>query len=92
MSCDSDVTSSPPPHYVERWRWIHDKPSLGYEVIAVGFTPVEICQRHVFVVVGMMACFGSVPHTPLAVTIMVAEMTGSFSMVPGAMVAVAIPS
>ena len=46
----------------------------------------------VFVVVGMMACFGSVAHAPLAVTIMVAEMTGSFSVVPGAMVAVAIAS
>ena len=31
----------------------------------------------------MMACFGSVAHAPLAVMIMVAEMTGSFSVVPG---------
>jgi CIC family chloride channel protein len=44
----------------------------------------------VFVVVGMMACFGSVAHAPLAVMIMVAEMTGSFSVVPCAMVAVGI--
>jgi CIC family chloride channel protein len=43
-----------------------------------------------FVVVGMMACFGSVAHAPLAVMIMVAEMTGSFSVVPCAMVAVGI--
>src|SRR5690606_37438377 len=44
----------------------------------------------VFVVVGMMACFGSVAHAPLAVVIMVAEMTGSFAVVPCAMVAVGI--
>lgn len=44
----------------------------------------------VFVVVGMMACFGSVAHAPLAVTIMVAEMTDSFAVIPGAMVAVGI--
>lgn len=44
----------------------------------------------VFVVVGMMACFGSVAHAPLAVMIMVAEMTGSFAVVPCAMVAVGV--
>jgi len=44
----------------------------------------------VFVVVAMMACFGSVAHAPLAVMIMVAEMTASFSVVPCAMVAVGI--
>lgn len=44
----------------------------------------------VFVVVGMMACFGSVAHTPLALLIMVAEMTGSFAVVPGAILAVGV--
>ncbi|KAA8968958.1 chloride channel protein [Mycobacterium sp.] len=44
----------------------------------------------IFVVVGMMACFGSVAHAPLAIMIMVAEMTGSFSVVPGAIIAVGI--
>lgn len=44
----------------------------------------------VFVVVAMMACFGSVAHAPLAVMIMVAEMTGSFSVLPGAMITVGI--
>lgn len=44
----------------------------------------------VFVVVGMMACFGSVAHAPLAVMIMVAEMTGSFSVLPGAMITVGV--
>jgi chloride channel protein, CIC family len=46
----------------------------------------------IFVVVGMMACFGSVSHAPLAVLTMVAEMTGSFSVVPGAIIAVGIAS
>lgn len=44
----------------------------------------------IFVVVAMMACFGSVAHAPLAVMIMVAEMTGSFSVLPGAMITVGI--
>ncbi|MCG5434489.1 chloride channel protein [Mycobacterium sp. MYCO198283] len=44
----------------------------------------------VFVVVAMMACFGSIAHAPLAVMIMVAEMTTSFAVLPGAMVAVGI--
>ncbi|MCV7027698.1 chloride channel protein [Mycobacterium sherrisii] len=44
----------------------------------------------IFVVVGMMACFGCVARTPLAIMIMVAEMTGSFSVVPGAIIAVGI--
>jgi chloride channel protein, CIC family len=44
----------------------------------------------IFVVVGMMTCFGSVARAPLAIMIMVAEMTGSFSVVPGAILAVGI--
>ena len=46
----------------------------------------------IFVVVGMMTCFGSVARAPLAIMIMVAEMTGSFSVVPGAILAVGIAS
>jgi CIC family chloride channel protein len=44
----------------------------------------------VFVIVAMMACFGSVAHAPLAVMIMVAEMTGSFSVIPAAIIGVGI--
>ena len=44
----------------------------------------------VFMIVAMMACFGSVAHAPLAVMIMVAEMTGSFSVIPAAMITVGI--
>ncbi|MGV0792032.1 chloride channel protein [Mycolicibacterium sp. XJ1819] len=61
------------------WRLAHD---LGLPGIPDG--------PAVFVVVGMMACFGSVAHAPLAVMIMVAEMTGSFAVLPCAMVAVGI--
>jgi CIC family chloride channel protein len=43
-----------------------------------------------FVVLAMMACFGSVAHAPLAVMIMVAEMTSSFSVLPAAMITVGI--
>lgn len=59
---------------------------LGELVGAPGFPE----SPAVFVIVGMMACFGSVAHAPLAVMIMVAEMTGSFSVVPCAMVAVGV--
>ena len=61
------------------WRLAHDLGAPG-----VPDSPA------VFVVVAMMACFGSVAHAPLAVMIMVAEMTGSFSVIPCAMVAVGI--
>jgi CIC family chloride channel protein len=44
----------------------------------------------IFVVLAMMACFGSVAHAPLAVMIMVAEMTDSFAVLPGAMITVGV--
>ena len=40
--------------------------------------------------VGMMAVFGGISTAPIAVMIMVAEMTGSIGLVAPAMVAVAI--
>jgi hypothetical protein len=45
-----------------------------------------------FVVVGMIACFGSIAHAPLAVMLMVAEMTGTLEMLAPAMVAVGLAS
>jgi len=57
------------------------------EVFALPGVPHE---PGVFVVVGMMTCFGSVARAPLAIMIMVAEMTGSFSVVPGAILSVGI--
>jgi CIC family chloride channel protein len=43
-----------------------------------------------FVIVAMMACFGSIARAPLAMMLMVSEMTGSFEALAPAMVAVGI--
>jgi len=43
-----------------------------------------------FVIIGMMALFGGIAHAPLAVMLMVAEMTGTLSLLAPAMIAVAI--
>ena len=43
-----------------------------------------------FVIVGMIACFGSIAHAPLAVLLMVVEMTGSLELLAPGMVAVAL--
>jgi CBS domain-containing protein len=43
-----------------------------------------------YVIVGMMCCFGSISRAPLAVMIMVAEMTGTLSLIVPAMVAVGL--
>jgi hypothetical protein len=43
-----------------------------------------------FMVVGMIACFGSIAHAPLGLMLMVAEMTGSLALLPPAMVAIGL--
>ena len=43
-----------------------------------------------YVIVGMMSCFGSISRAPLAVMLMVAEMTGTLSLVVPAMLAVGL--
>ncbi len=43
-----------------------------------------------YVIVGMMACFGSIARAPLAIMLMVAEMTGSLTLMVPAMVAVGL--
>ncbi len=43
-----------------------------------------------YVIVGMMCCFGSISRAPLAVLIMVSEMTGTLSLIVPAMVAVGL--
>lgn len=43
-----------------------------------------------FVIAGMMACFGSIARAPLAVMVMVAEMTGSITLLAPAMVSVGL--
>jgi H+/Cl- antiporter ClcA len=61
------------------WRLLTDA-----QLPLVPHTPVP------YVIVGMIACFGSIAHAPLAVTLMVAEMTGSLSLLAPAMVAIAL--
>ncbi|WP_214019495.1 chloride channel protein [Methanoculleus sp.] len=53
-----------------------------------GIVPAESVP--VFVVVGMIALFGAISHAPIAVMIMVVEMTGDFSLLVPAMGAVSV--
>ncbi|HET7637049.1 MAG TPA: chloride channel protein [Candidatus Limnocylindria bacterium] len=57
---------------------------LGYGVL-----PQLPSDPAPFVIVGMMALFGGIAHAPLAVMLMVAEMTGNLSLLAPAMIAVA---
>jgi H+/Cl- antiporter ClcA/CBS domain-containing protein len=59
------------------WRLLSDMPG-------VPDTPAP------FIVVGMIACFGSIAHAPIAVMLMVAEMTGSLQLLAPAMIAVGL--
>lgn len=54
------------------------------------FAPAIPASPAPFVIVAMMALFGSVAHAPLAVMLMVAEMTGNLSMLAPAMIAVGL--
>lgn len=60
--------------------------------LLVPFAPAVPSEPAPFVIVAMMALFGSVAHAPLAVMLMVAEMTGNLSMLAPAMVAVGLAS
>ena len=57
------------------------------------FEPVVPSMGHSpapYVIVGMMCCFGGISRAPLAVMLMVAEMTGSLSILAPAMIAVGL--
>lgn len=57
------------------------------------FEPVAPSMGHdpsPYVIVGMMCCFGSISRAPLAVMLMVAEMTGSLSILTPALLGVGI--
>ncbi|HEY2564679.1 MAG TPA: chloride channel protein [Acidimicrobiales bacterium] len=57
------------------------------------FEPIVPSMGHSpapYVIVGMMCCFGSIARAPLAVMLMVAEMTGSLSILAPAMIAVGL--
>jgi len=57
-----------------------------------GFAPDVGHDPAPYVIVGMMCCFGSIARAPLAVLLMVAEMTGNLAILPPAMFAVGIAS
>jgi CIC family chloride channel protein len=58
---------------------------LSYHILpALPTTPAP------FVIIGMMALFGSISRAPLAMMIMVAEMTGNLSLLAPAMIAVGV--
>ncbi len=54
------------------------------------FAPGVPIDPSPFVIVAMMALFGSIAHAPLAVMLMVAEMTDSLAMLAPAMLAIGI--
>jgi chloride channel protein, CIC family len=57
------------------------------------FEPIAPSMGHnpaPYVIVGMMCCFGGISRAPLAVMLMVAEMTGNLSVLAPAMVAVGL--
>ena len=55
-----------------------------------GVAPAVPTDPSGFVIVAMMALFGSIAHAPLAVMLMVAEMTGNLAMLAPAMLAIGI--
>jgi CIC family chloride channel protein len=57
------------------------------------FEPIVPSMGHSpapYVIVGMMCCFGSIARAPLAMMLMVAEMTGNLSLLAPAMIAVGL--
>ncbi len=58
--------------------------------LAAGHLPGLPATPAPFVIVAMMALFGGIAHAPLAVMLMVAEMTGNLSLLAPAMVAVGL--
>ncbi len=64
--------------------------TVWYILEKLPFMPAVPHDPAPFVIVAMMALFGSVAHAPLAVMLMVAEMTDNLSMLAPAMIAVGI--
>ncbi len=58
--------------------------------LSYGIFPGMPVESAPFVIIGMMSLFGGIAHAPLAVMLMVAEMTGNLSLLAPAMIAVAI--
>ncbi|WMT52254.1 MAG: chloride channel protein [Ferroplasma sp.] len=66
--------------------------SLGalFGVLFHFFVPGIVPVVAPFVIIGMLSFFGAAGKVPLAVILMVVEMTGSLQLLPGAMLAVSI--
>ncbi|MFL5653808.1 MAG: CBS domain-containing protein [Ktedonobacteraceae bacterium] len=75
------------PRYLLKWLLISTLIGLVAGIGAIAF----YAAIH-FVIVGMMALFGGIAHAPLAVMLMVAEMTGNLSLLAPAMIAVGVSS
>lgn len=58
--------------------------------LGIGVLPGMPPEATPFVIIGMMALFGGIAHAPLAVMLMVAEMTGNLSLLAPAMLAVGL--
>jgi CIC family chloride channel protein len=58
--------------------------------LADGHLPQVPSSPAPFVIVGMIAMFGGIAHAPLAMMLMVAEMTGNLSLLAPAMIAIAL--
>ncbi len=56
------------------------------------FISIEPHNPAPFVIVGMLACFGSISRAPIAVTIMVLEMTGNITALLPGLMAISIAS
>ncbi|QSZ67948.1 chloride channel protein [Methanofollis aquaemaris] len=61
---------------------------MAFHLLAPAYVPATLLPG--FVVVGMIAFFGAISNAPIAVMIMVVEMTGNFSLFVPAMGAVAV--
>jgi CIC family chloride channel protein len=58
--------------------------------VGQGVLPALPASPAPFVIVGMIALFGGIAHAPLAMLLMVGEMTGNLSLLAPAMIAVAL--
>jgi CIC family chloride channel protein len=64
----------------------------GLGVVYHHLFPSLVNTSHIggFVIVGMLALFSAAGKAPVAVTLMVVEMTGSYQLLPACMLAVAV--
>jgi len=65
---------------------------VGYDTYLIFkmLFPSLVSSAAPFIVVGMLTLFGAASKAPLATTIMVVEMTGSYDLLPAAIIAVAV--